>query len=611
MIRQWITLIIGIIIIATVMLITILAYIFGVKQQSINSADAALQYATEKNVKYIEMRISEYESMLKNVAVLVNHYEDLISEDALDALESVRKTGGFERMGVITTDNRCYLSNGNIYIVEPAGKPYKTIISDILISNFSENQILTITVPILSDVGTTRAQLTMAIKTEDISRSLKADLFRESSYFYVIDSNGKSISTSDEDEYMPLPGVFLDNLQLPGVVFDGDNSYTKIVSAITNKRPVHSKFSLNGVNVHAHIEPLLINNWFFVLIEPTSILEKEATANVTRALGVVAVLTVIFIISCFYVFYIQYRARHESDLDERCFRVLSANSNLAIVEWKYSVSNIKYINSYDEILHPDISVKKNHNDIISDTMIFSEDVEIYKKLIKEVMSGNIQKNSVRIRLKTLNNTYLWTEYFCLLVNDKKGVPYKAIGFFENIDEKVKEEESLDARVRTDALTRLLNKDAVSFFISETLRGSACEETHAMICVDLDNFKAVNDNFGHMYGDVVLTEVSAKMKTIFRSSDILGRFGGDEFVLLIKNTVNEEFVREKAEQLRKALYRLYTQDGFSVTVSASVGVALFPNDGANYEELYKNADAASYEAKRTGKNKVVFFGDIEI
>jgi diguanylate cyclase (GGDEF)-like protein len=105
-------------------------------------------------------------------------------------------------------------------------------------------------------------------------------------------------------------------------------------------------------------------------------------------------------------------------------------------------------------------------------------------------------------------------------------------------------------------------------------------------------------------------MSDNMKNLFRTNDVLGRFGGDEFVIFIHDIPNIGFLKEKAAELNKRLNKTYEKDGTESTVSASIGIALFPSDGTTYSALYKKADKASYEAKKSGKNTHIFADAIE-
>lgn len=120
-------------------------------------------------------------------------------------------------------------------------------------------------------------------------------------------------------------------------------------------------------------------------------------------------------------------------------------------------------------------------------------------------------------------------------------------------------------------------------------------------MDLDNFKQINDTFGHQYGDQVLKEVADILRKKFRRDDILGRLGGDEFTALLLNATGFEVMEPVFRELCDELKRTYTKDGKSVTISASFGIAEAPKYGTAFGELYEKSDLMLYKVKESTKN----------
>lgn len=174
---------------------------------------------------------------------------------------------------------------------------------------------------------------------------------------------------------------------------------------------------------------------------------------------------------------------------------------------------------------------------------------------------------------------------------------KSYTYFEDIHVQKEAEKSLQAQASQDALTGLLNRSAFERQAREVLSlmpGSR----HALLMVDLDNFKTVNDTFGHMTGDRLLIDVGENLRALLRDDDLAGRIGGDEFMLLLKNVPNDEVVKKRAEFINHVLFR---DLGSGIVSSVSIGIAIYPRDGLSVEELYPAADAAAYRAKQSGKN----------
>ena len=135
----------------------------------------------------------------------------------------------------------------------------------------------------------------------------------------------------------------------------------------------------------------------------------------------------------------------------------------------------------------------------------------------------------------------------------------------------------------------------------------------MFVIDLDNFKKTNDTLGHSMGDIAIRDASQKISLIFSQKDIIGRIGGDEFCVFMRlDNVNEnvaaKIIMDKAASLNDSLQEYYNNDVSSVKVSASVGIALWPQHAATFNELFRCADAALYYVKRHGKDGNVIYSE---
>jgi len=123
--------------------------------------------------------------------------------------------------------------------------------------------------------------------------------------------------------------------------------------------------------------------------------------------------------------------------------------------------------------------------------------------------------------------------------------------------------------------------------------------------DVDNFKKINDTKGHAFGDEVLRTLGETLSSQFRVTDIIGRIGGDEFMIFLKNIPNDEIATREAEKIMYYFKHFQAGGYVKYSATASVGVAMFPNDGADFDSLYRSADEALYRAKEGGRNQLRF------
>lgn len=237
--------------------------------------------------------------------------------------------------------------------------------------------------------------------------------------------------------------------------------------------------------------------------------------------------------------------------------------------------------------------------------IHSDDSYVFQGMIRKIVAG-IPYCEAEFRVEVREARYCWYRTRVSLQLGSGGCPIKAVGVIIDIDREKREAQKLLERAERDTLTGLYNKGAVQTMIEEymDLRMGEC----ALMIIDVDNFKRVNDQLGHLSGDVLLSDVAQALQKQFRSMDILGRIGGDEFIVLMRNIPDEEIIARKAGALLEAFSNLADP---ACPVSCSIGIALGPRDGADYHTLFRNADLALYQAKTKGKNTFSFYSSREI
>ena len=209
----------------------------------------------------------------------------------------------------------------------------------------------------------------------------------------------------------------------------------------------------------------------------------------------------------------------------------------------------------------------------------------------------------KIWAKTIGMLYQLLSVMILFI-----VEFAAVDFMA----KRKNEEnskSLQEKADTDLLTGLNNKLATERKIKEYISQNP-NSMAMMFVLDIDNFKKINDTMGHAFGDEVLRTLGKQIGSNFRVTDIIGRTGGDEFTIFLKDMPNDEVILKEAQKLATFFKNFQAGDYVKYSATASIGAAVFPADGNNFETLYKSADQALYKAKRRGKNQLAFYDDRE-
>ncbi len=225
-------------------------------------------------------------------------------------------------------------------------------------------------------------------------------------------------------------------------------------------------------------------------------------------------------------------------------------------------------------------------------------------LFQRVMRG--ESGTLVFEIEGLKGTRRWLETHVVPMWDTKGKVTRLLGVTRDITERRRAEENIHYMANFDQLTGLPNRAQLEARAKYAL--SLAQRNQGLLGViflDLDRFKDINDTLGHSVGDALLIEAAKRMKSVVREEDTVSRLGGDEFVLLLPG-VDSRGAAQVAQKLLDAIAQTYRIEPYDLNVTASMGIALYPDDGDDLETLSKNADAAMYRAKQAGRHDYRFY-----
>ena len=289
--------------------------------------------------------------------------------------------------------------------------------------------------------------------------------------------------------------------------------------------------------------------------------------------------------------------RYEEDIERN--QAIIDQSNSIVFEWDIR-SDTMYCSPKWEEHFGYAPVSKNYGAQMGiATHFHPDDLPVVREAIRQAKE-NLSPFSFDVRISNKNAKYLWTHVSGTVQLDDHGELKRIIGVLQDVDAIKRAEFALIERAERDALTQLLNKATTQQAVSDAMNVYT-EELSALLVLDMDNFKRINDTYGHLYGDAVLTQVGTTLKRMFREGDIIGRVGGDEFVVYMQNIPSVELLHRRCQLLLEAFRGIMAENAPDLNVSCSVGAALFPNHGETYASLFQHADEALYHAKNAGKN----------
>lgn len=229
-----------------------------------------------------------------------------------------------------------------------------------------------------------------------------------------------------------------------------------------------------------------------------------------------------------------------------------------------------------------------------------------KPIGEQVASGSDNKIEHRI-IRPDGSERIIQQISELVIDPITNKPTKLIGTAQDVTERKHAEQKLAYLAQLDKLTGLPNRHMFYDRLTQTL--AQAQRTGGRIAcmfIDLDNFKNVNDTYGHGMGDKLLIQVAERLRQCLRSGDIVGRIGGDEFAVLLAHVARTDDAGAVAQKMVSALATRYKLDEHEANISASIGIAVYPGDGGDADEVLRNADTAMYRAKEQGRNNYQFY-----
>ena len=232
--------------------------------------------------------------------------------------------------------------------------------------------------------------------------------------------------------------------------------------------------------------------------------------------------------------------------------------------------------------------------------------EFFLGMWRALAAGKVWKGEICNRAK--DGSLYWVDSTMVpLIDPATGNVRKYVSIRFDVTEKRQLLHTLQWRVGHDVLTGLPNRAYLSDLLNQALAFSRREDTPLAVCMlDLDGFKAVNDGYGHATGDLLLVEVAQRLKGILRGGDAVARLSGDEFVLILRHVDGDRQLNAALQRVLRALAAPYVVREHTLSLSASIGVTLFPQDEEDADTLVRHADQAMYVAKQRGRNRFHLF-----
>ncbi len=287
-------------------------------------------------------------------------------------------------------------------------------------------------------------------------------------------------------------------------------------------------------------------------------------------------------------------------------KIILGQTNDIIFEWDPQKDSILFSDNWNEKFGYKPITENISASFGGVTHIHLQDAGRLIALVSSIYQGKPYAEE-EFRIRNEHDIYKWYKIRVTTMFDREKRPIKAVGVMIDIDSEKRKSKELTEQAQRDQLTELYNKATSGQLIRDYLKTSQNQHCHALMILDIDDFKTINDTQGHLFGDAVLSDVAKCLRSQFRKTDIVGRLGGDEFIVLFKDAESFDTVGKKASDILHSIQCLSSGET-SLSLSGSIGIAFIPLHGTDFNKLYQKADIALYQAKSKGKRQYAFYSD---
>lgn len=583
------------------------------------------------DVKKSNARIAE-ENLSGNAEIFVAYFDDMI-ENSLNHLRQLGKEVNvsinqdfdatkellkgykplFSSLSILTVQgaqeygDRITLNLGQAGLLETLVYDKKPVVySDMIYDQYDKEAIL-LAVPIELN-GKVAGIVVGTVPIADLNDLMDQWGYSQMGCAFLVSSKGNYVTKGKKFNEI-LGGkannffTYLGNGDVSGDISSVSDIEDKV--ARKDKFTFHHQYS--GSDYLMALHPSKYGNWYIGFAEGEEELKSFQTSMGTGTKIYMAIFAVVGILLLVVFVLLNHRGKMNSDALER-YAILDSMDKSVVFEFQFEPKRFRVFGDTMEMFGKEIETLRGE-EVYDVYQYVHEDDRSIRGRIHRFYDDDSKQFLSEIRIKNFTDgTYGWFRVSGILVKDARFEQnQKFIGKIESADQKIAEEKDLVQRAENDLLTGILNKKTMEEKVTKCLQSIQGGDTHYIFfMVDLDNFKNVNDKLGHIYGDNAIVDTANKLTEIFSNNAYIGRLGGDEFAVCASYDAFDEesllnYIKKKAEKICEVNRRTYSNGNVSISITSSVGIAVAPDFGQDFETIYKMADSALYRSKNGGKN----------
>lgn len=297
-------------------------------------------------------------------------------------------------------------------------------------------------------------------------------------------------------------------------------------------------------------------------------------------------------------------------LNEKVYDEILEQTRSFILEWSPRFDTIKLSGSFEALYGYRPEMEDFFRRLEGNNMIHADDKNKLMEKMNAARSEPSESEAFVRVYSRMEDDYRWNRVHFVTIRNAADIPIRIMAVFTDITDSRADTENDLRTDRTDFITSLYNKHATENKIKSYLYEEGASACHAFLIAEIYGFEVLERQLGTVFANAVLKETAQNIRELFRDSDIIGRNSGSRFIIFIKGMVVRQKIEEKARQICRIIRNTYQSDTGEITVSAKIGVSLFPSNGSTYDELYSSALKALYYAKHSPKTDISFAAELD-
>lgn len=562
------------------------------------NAKNEIKEKAQLNSQIVNEKFNGIFSVLYSTSSMISLEKDIKSPEVLQKLRQISLKNGFDRMAVTTPDGMSYTDDDNIhnsknrsYFIESMNG--KEFVTEIEKSNLNGKPFIAFSCPIVKD-QTIVGVLRITISKVFFKKLVNIEDMTGTNDVFLIDPSGSVVLISEDNIFNKMLKENKKNI----------SSVNNLEQAALNSKETCINYLDGNKKMYAYTVPFHYNDWSIITTLSEARANKSYHMIYLYSVFFPAIFVVIIIVNLLYCRGSYKQFVLQNKISSKEISIISSAPTLYAFWYDIKKRTLTFSEGFQELIGCRPSCENIPDSLIDNDYIFSEHTELLSDFFERLNSG-MSNNIAYIKIRKADGNYSLFKISSTTIY-YKGLPLKAVGYLENTGIKGKQDSNIAVY---DSLTGLYNKLSIKNYVNNFINNNS-SSIGALLIVDIYNFNLINEKLGYSYGDKVIKDIADQLKSLFRSSDIIARSSDDEFLLFMKDVNSVDLLTSKINKIIDSTNKIIPEDE-SMSVSVNIGVAMFPQDGDEFNELFKNSTTALIKAKRKGGGYFEFYSEINL